>query len=260
MIISQKLTSVFVHLVLFVFYGNNRDYDFNQYDDPKMNKLIKSKENCERAKALLERTPDKDYVTQIINALNIINTYQNIEPLEIEINMAQKMYLVIVNNSRNYLVRKIDEILNEIQAKAGGAENFMIDKIVSHTNSLRVKYAITDVSVNQDSYLVKARDEAKRTGKKYENLHDDYLEGKYDPQEDYYYDDEYGIRRYDRSKAAIGRANKQLQQHQSSSSSFGQPPVSQMEKEKHRKDEEEEEDDDDENNNDNRKKKKANRP
>jgi hypothetical protein len=97
-------------------------------------------------------------------------------------------------------------LLGAIRTKEG-PDNFNFGCVDAPNTGLGVLYNIDDKSIKQPSKLLIARNAAKEAGTKY-SAHDDYLHKLYDPEDDFYEEDEFGIRRYNREKAYAKKNTK----------------------------------------------------
>jgi hypothetical protein len=161
----------------------------------------------------------KQYLTQMIQKLYTAVGMNNREPLFV--NSEDVMENIIIN-TQDYIFNTLDSILKWIQNKEG-PNNFYWVIEPDQEAQFSVKYRITDASAGQKSQLELARDRARAAGEKYADRKDDWLHNRYKPENDFYFKDEFGIRRYDRLKARAAQLRQQAQNASSSSSSSSQP-------------------------------------
>jgi hypothetical protein len=202
MAVIQQVTASLMYVVLFVFYSDK--YDFNNYNHLKLGREIKSKNNCEIAKVVMKRAMTQDFEKRLVT-ISSLNAVREINA-QITLDFTKTIIENIVMNARWYLMYTIEVVFKSLIQKMGN--DFKAKYIKDNNAKYSAYYAISDASVGV-SLLAKIRAEAKAEGEsRFKDLRDDYLEGKYNKEEDYYSDDEYGIPRYNRSRAYIGRAKK----------------------------------------------------
>jgi hypothetical protein len=193
-------------VVMYVFYGveSNEKADNlanfrNIYFDPKLGKEIKSKENCARAKVLMNRNLTPEFTTQLTAGVMVLNHSRGLN-LNVGTDLKTTILNNITRNLTNYIVYLIEDKLTAISQKEQGKFKYQVDR-----SKTPIQFIITDADAGQESKLKLARDAAKAVGSKLTQF-DQFLHSQYNLEEDFYEEDEFEIRRYDRSKAYARRA------------------------------------------------------
>jgi hypothetical protein len=142
----------------------------------------------------MNRRLTTDFSTQLQAGVTVLNHSRGINR-NFTTDLNSTILNNITSNVADYILAIIEEQIIAIQNKKPGKLKYQVDRTKSP-----LQYNIVDADAGQVSKLKLVRDAAKEVGAKLTQF-DQFLHSQYNPEEDFYEEDEYGIRRYDRSKA-----------------------------------------------------------